>query len=103
MADDLASIIKRARTRLDLTQRELAEQSGVTRQMVDALEAGRVGVPSPETMNKLNQVLKFDMMAALSAIGYAVGSGDDELKRLSDERRATEQALDDLIQRLRSR
>lgn len=103
MADDVGSIIKRARLRLGLTQRELSDQSHITRQMIDALEAGRVGVPSPDTLNKLCKILRFDMMAALAAIGYQVGAGDDELKRLFDEQMATREALDALLDRLHIR
>lgn len=52
-----AEWVKKSREKLNLTQDELAEQSGVSKQMIDAIENGRRPVHLG-TKRKLEKVLE---------------------------------------------
>jgi putative transcriptional regulator len=56
MADILANGLKAARTRLDLTQADLAERVGVTRKTINTVENG-VFIPSTVLALKLARAL----------------------------------------------
>ena len=50
-------MIKVARVKLDMTQAELAEKSGVSGTIINGLESGRVTVTTTLTLNKIAAAL----------------------------------------------
>ncbi len=52
--------LETARRRKVLTQRELADASGVQRKSIQYIETGRIRTPHPNTLRKLARVLDCD-------------------------------------------
>ncbi|MFN9268947.1 MAG: helix-turn-helix domain-containing protein [Planctomycetaceae bacterium] len=59
--DDLAFVIRRKREVMQLTQRELAERSGIHLRSINNLESAK-GNPSWDTLVKLAEVLKLEIV-----------------------------------------
>jgi putative transcriptional regulator len=53
----MKNFIKAERANLDLTQQDLADKTGVSRQTINSIEAGRY-IPSTSLALKLSQVFK---------------------------------------------
>lgn len=53
--------IKERRQQVNMTQEELAEQSGVSRTLISGLESGRITVTTTGTLVKIAGALKCDV------------------------------------------
>ena len=84
LAVSIGNRIRRARERLDLSQKELSELSGVTRPAISRFEQGHL-VPSVENLRKL-------------VIGLSVNAND--LLGLSEKPVVLNEDLNSLVERL---
>ncbi|HKS92754.1 MAG TPA: helix-turn-helix transcriptional regulator [Tepidiformaceae bacterium] len=72
---ELGNRLKQRRIDAGLTQQELADAVGATREYLAHIESGRVkGVVYPELLNKLQSVLGFVGWEMLEAMGYSTGA-----------------------------
>lgn len=82
VAVTLGGIVRDARRRRDLTQDELAEVLGVSRETVSQLERGRPKKPlDPDFVNRLASHLELPVIDLVLALGYNVrfeGIGNDQ-------------------------
>ncbi len=80
----LGEWIRAARTRQRLSQRDLAERSGLSRSYVCDIERGRGSHPSVDTLDKLAAALGYsrvDLLRALGVIETVSGSRASEEER----------------------
>lgn len=54
--------IKLARIKIGMTQKELGEKTGLTKDYIGALERGKMQNPSLQTMKKLSEALDTSIM-----------------------------------------
>jgi transcriptional regulator with XRE-family HTH domain len=66
----LGRVVRSQRERLRLTQKELAEQVGVSRSAISELEAGRIVQPRATVFARLGKALGLPAAALLAAAGY---------------------------------
>lgn len=64
MLDDVATIVREARSRAELTQRELARRAGTAQSVVSRIERGLTS-PSWDTLSRLLAAAGFELHAAL--------------------------------------
>ena len=70
MAGSLATLVRRQREQLHLSQSELAKQVGVSRSAISELEAGRIMQPRAAMFARLAKALGIPAAALLAAAGY---------------------------------
>lgn len=101
---DLADLIRIGREREHLSQEELAQRSGLSRNTIAALELSRIAVPSPAIVRALSRSLGIPNREFLQAAGYDV-EGDGEALRLAEGRMLShfERVIEDLRRQLRRR
>ncbi|HKW78428.1 MAG TPA: helix-turn-helix domain-containing protein [Candidatus Limnocylindria bacterium] len=68
--DSLGQLVREQRTRLHLTQSELARRVGVSRSAISELEAGRIEQPRATVFARLATALGLPAAALLAAAGY---------------------------------
>lgn len=66
----LAALVRSRREAMKLTQSELAERIGCSREQITAIEAGRVQLPSPEIAKGLERELGISEQDILRTAGY---------------------------------
>lgn len=66
----LGRLVRAQRERLRLTQRELAEEVGVSRSAISELEAGRIEQPRATVFARLGKALGIPAAVLLAAAGY---------------------------------
>lgn len=66
----LGAYIREQRTRLRLTQEQLAERTGWTQERISVLESGKYGLPSVPALARLAAALEVDLSALLAAAGF---------------------------------
>lgn len=72
---ELGRRLQELRVSVGLTQQELADATGVTREYIAHIEAGRVkGVIYPDLFNKLRRQLGFAGWEMLESMGYQTGA-----------------------------
>lgn len=77
--------VRSAREAVGLTQKDLAERTGIARQTVTAIENGRPKKPvEPEQVNAFARILGLSVLELVTALGYAV-----EVAGVEDEREVT--------------
>lgn len=81
----LGAWVREVRTEQGLSQRGLADRSGLSRSYLCDIERGRGTQPSMETLDKLSAALGFSRNEVLRAAGMIEGGLDD--RYTSDERR----------------
>jgi len=84
----LGRLVREQRTKLHLTQSELAQKVGVSRSAISELEAGRIEQPRAAVFARLGSVLGLPAAALLAAAGYptsevVLGFEADELALLA--------------------
>ena len=84
----LGRLVREQRSKLHLTQSELAEKVGVSRSAISELEAGRIAQPRAAVFARLGSVLGLPAAALLAAAGYPtteviLGFEADELALLA--------------------
>lgn len=68
-ATQLGSVIRERRWDLDLSQAELAEQAGVTKAAISAIELGNVKLPTQERLRAIAEILGLRHVDLLVAAG----------------------------------
>jgi transcriptional regulator with XRE-family HTH domain len=71
-AQRLADILRRRRSIMGFTIRELVRQSGVAQTTIARLEAGDTASPNPEHLGRLARALRVDIEELYEAAGYGV-------------------------------
>ena len=71
-AQRLAEILRRRRSIMGLTIRELVRQSGVAQTTIVRLENGDTAVPNPEHLRRLAIALRIEIEELYEAAGYGV-------------------------------
>jgi transcriptional regulator with XRE-family HTH domain len=94
----LADLVRQHREREGLTQQQLAERSGISRNTIAAIELGRVRIPSPEIVRSLARPLRVTVREMLQAMGYPIE--DDAAAAAVAEDRVL-QEIADLLARFR--
>ena len=82
-----ADLVREARRRADLTQRELAERAGTTQSAIARLESGRTS-PSFDTVLRLIRLCGFRLDVALDPYDDSDVAQAEALLRLSVDERA---------------
>src|SRR5579875_695646 len=74
----LGTFIRQHRSRLNLTQTQLAESLGWTQERISVLESGKYGVPSVPALVRLADALDVSALQMVEVLGYSIdgpGSG----------------------------
>ena len=93
MASAPSLILRTARTRAGLSQRELARRAGSVQSVVARIERGQVS-PSWDTLSRLLAAAGFDLGAQVAPAVTALPSGLDDVSRILAL--TPEQRLDEL-------
>lgn len=76
----LADVVAERRRAMKRTQRQVAKEVGISAGYLGMIEAGKVGIPSPDVMASLARVLGMPENELLQSVGYmrvdAVGGVD---------------------------
>lgn len=71
----LAQYLKQARSRLGLSVRDVAAESGLTLSTVSRLETGHIASPRPKHLQRLARALQVDVEDLYALAGYLVPEG----------------------------
>jgi transcriptional regulator with XRE-family HTH domain len=75
----LADVVRDRRNELRLTQDQLGEMVGVTKQQISNIEQGKTELPSPAVMARLARALQVAEFDLLRSVGYLQRSGGPTL------------------------
>lgn len=90
---EFGKYLSNLRKNRSLTVNQLAVYSGVSAALISRVENGKRGIPKPETLSKLAEVLNVPTAQLLSAAGYFDGASDLARSVLEDKNQLTQFAL----------
>lgn len=96
-----SDLIREARRRAGMTQRELAELAGTTQSAIARLESGRTS-PSFDTVRRMMRLCGFNLLVALDPYDDSdLAQAQASLRRTPDERLAHNDAVLSMFHELR--
>lgn len=72
---ELGVLLKTARARVELSQRDVERKSGVSNAYLSQIESGKIREPSPNILHKLAELYGIAYAELLQAAGYPLPGG----------------------------
>jgi len=72
---ELGALLKAARARVELSQRDVERESGVSNAYLSQIESGKIQEPSPNILHKLADLYGIAYAELLQAAGYPLPGG----------------------------
>lgn len=66
----LGSLIRERRLRVDMSQQELADRLGMTREWLTRLERDEIRQPNVDLLNRLSRIIPVGILEIVIAVGY---------------------------------
>src|ERR1700712_4268203 len=78
--NELSQVLRRERSRTNMTVRDLAEATGISSSTISRLETGEIVAPKPQQLQQLARALGIDVEELYATAGYLMSTELPALK-----------------------
>lgn len=93
----LKDVVRDRRKSIKRTQRQIAQEAGISAGYLGMIESGKVGIPSPGVMAGLARALGIPEEELLQSVGYLEGQAEQSSEERDVELAVVEEVLERII------